>query len=189
MIFVYRDLLFFHRLDIWFGYSHLNYLKTFDLLLWTFDLENLYNHHAELSNVWKGMLLFIYRLNFLLQHVLIIPGGPGVKLSILGLFHLGKIIMGKEHFITGQASYGTIYQMIYIIIINQWASILIKKFWLCYNEIYCIVYVYFIYINFIAFLKGFNCVDIVKGTVIVLIYSNFVQTDQTTIAVITHLDL
>ena len=75
-----------------------------------------------------------------------------VKLLILWLFHLGKIILGKEHFITGQASYGTIYQMIYVIIINQWACFLLKKFWL--SELYCVSYVYFIYLNFIAFPKG-----------------------------------
>ena len=60
----------------------------------------------------------------------------------------------KEHFISGQASYGTIYETIYAIIINQWACILLKKFWLLYDELYCVSNVYFIYLNFIAFLKG-----------------------------------
>ena len=101
--------------------------------------------------VWRGTLLFIYCLNFPLQLILIIPG---VKLLTLWLFHLGKIILGKEHFITGQASYGTIYQMIYVIIINQWACFLLKKFWMLYNKLYCVSYVYFIYLNFIAFPKG-----------------------------------
>ena len=97
-------------------------------------------------------LEMIYHLNFPLQLILIIPG---VKLLIvLWLFHLGKIILGKENFITGQASYGTIYQMIYVIIVNQWACSLLKKFWLLYNELYCVSYVYFIYLNFIAFPKG-----------------------------------
>ena len=105
----------------------------------------------QLSNVWRWMLLLIYRLNFPLQLILIIPG---VKLLILWLFHFGKIILGKERFITGQASYGTIYQMIYVIIINQWACFLLKNFWLLYNESYCVSYVNFIYLNFIAFPKG-----------------------------------
>ena len=42
-------------LDIWFVYGHLNYLKTFDFYMWTFDLENL------CSRVLRCCIWYLYR--------------------------------------------------------------------------------------------------------------------------------
>ena len=53
VIFIYQDLVYFHCLDIWLGYGYLKYLKTFDLLLWTFDVKK-----PILVDIWPGKHIY-----------------------------------------------------------------------------------------------------------------------------------